>query len=98
MPSITVSYFRSPLPQSPKLCIAHTRYEAYYVIPFGAEIAILGLACCSAFTLRMYLKRLNKGLAAAEEAESRPVDAYGEPVDRIPEDSTRMWKGFRYLY
>ena len=46
----------------------------------------------------MYLKRLNKGLAAAEEAESRPVDAYGEPVDRIPEDSTRMWKGFRYLY
>lgn len=74
--------------------------EAYYVIPFGAEIAILGLAVCSAFTLRMYLRRLNKNLVAAEEAEARPVDAYGETVDvdRVPVDSTKMVKGFRYLY
>lgn len=71
---------------------------AYYVIPFGAEIAILGLACCSAFTLRMYLRAQNKKLVAAEEAESRPVDAYGEVVDSVPDNSIRMAKGFRYLY
>lgn len=70
------------------------------MIPFGTEIAILGLAVCSAFTLRMYLRRLNERLIAAEEAFSRPVDAYGETVDvdRVPEESAKMIKGFRYLH
>lgn len=70
------------------------------MIPFGAEIAILGLAVCSAFTLRMYLKRQNKKLVASEQAEDRPVDVYGEAVDvnRVPDNSVKMVKGFRYLY
>ncbi|KAK0385379.1 hypothetical protein NLU13_7855 [Sarocladium strictum] len=80
--------------------IWRAEFHPYYVIPFGAEIAILGLAVCSAFTLRMYLRRLNERLIAAEEAASRPVDAYGETVDvdRVPEESAKMIKGFRYLH
>ncbi|KAL2203301.1 major facilitator superfamily transporter [Sarocladium strictum] len=80
--------------------IWRAEYHPYYVIPFGAEIAILGLAVCSAFTLRMYLRRENKKLIASEQAEDRPVDVYGEVVDvnRVPDSSVKMVKGFRYLY
>jgi hypothetical protein len=48
----------------------------------------------------MYLRRENKKLVAAEEAEDRPVDVYGEAVDvnRVPDNSVKMVKGFRYLY
>jgi hypothetical protein len=48
----------------------------------------------------MYLRRENKKLITSEQAEDRPVDVYGEVVDvnRVPDSSVKMVKGFRYLY
>jgi hypothetical protein len=73
------------------------KYGPYYVQSFGAEIGILGLACCSAFTLRTYLKRENAKLER-QEAIPLPVDDKGEPLAREPEDATKPARGFRYLY
>lgn len=68
-----------------------------YINSFGAEIGILGLACCSAFALRTYLKKQNKKLEADEATTPSAVIA-GEPAEKAQEDTTRAQKGFRYLY
>ncbi|KFA69896.1 hypothetical protein S40285_07922 [Stachybotrys chlorohalonatus IBT 40285] len=73
------------------------RFGPLYVQSFGAEIGILGLACCSAFTLRMYLKRLN-GKLEVQEVEALPTSVAGEPAEKVQDEVLRNQKGFRYLY
>ncbi|KAK7222939.1 hypothetical protein V2G26_010942 [Clonostachys chloroleuca] len=72
------------------------KFGPLYVQSFGAEIGILGLACCSAFLLRTHLKRLNKKLEA-EEA-NMATSAVGEASTKSPDDELRPAKNFRYLY
>ncbi|KAH7311438.1 major facilitator superfamily transporter [Stachybotrys elegans] len=79
------------------------RFGPLYVQSFGAEIGILGLACCSAFTLRTYLKRLNAKMDAREAAGAGAgagvgVGDGGEPAEKAAEDVSRPAKEFRYLY
>ncbi|KAF5007386.1 hypothetical protein FDECE_6272 [Fusarium decemcellulare] len=61
------------------------KFGPLYIRSFGAEIGILGLACCSAFMLRTYLKRLN-GKLDAEETTVGTVTG-GELAGKMAEDS-----------
>jgi hypothetical protein len=67
-------------------------YGPYYVKSFGAEVAILGTACFSAFALRTYLLRLNKKLDREEEQTTNYHTSPGGVDDGQPV------KSFRYLY
>ncbi|CAH0028714.1 unnamed protein product, partial [Clonostachys rhizophaga] len=73
------------------------KFGPLYVQSFGAEIGILGLACCSAFLLRTHLKRLNKKLEA-EETNMATSAVAGEASNKSPGDELRPAKNFRYLY
>ncbi|KAK6084682.1 pantothenate transporter liz1 [Seiridium cupressi] len=79
-----------------------SKYGPYYVKSFGAELAIFLFAVVCAFTLRTYLKHLNKKLDAGEQVPyevtetttERTADLEGKPPGAVVEDA----KGFRYLY
>ena len=78
------------------------KYGPFYRVSFGASLAILGAALCSAFSLRTYLIHLNKKLernetiafAATEAGVDRAAQLEGETVEEAKE---RMLS-FRYLY
>ncbi|KAL4910734.1 hypothetical protein BDW74DRAFT_164556 [Aspergillus multicolor] len=63
-----------------------SKYGPLYVQSFGAELAVLGMGCICALTLRTYLTYLNKKMD--EESERGEGDSEGE-VEGKP---------FRYLY
>jgi hypothetical protein len=79
-----------------------SKWGPYYVKSFGAEVAIFAFALACAFTLRMYLRLLNKKL---DEGEAAPFEVSGtaaeqtahlegKPTQEIVEEAKR----FRYLY
>lgn len=68
------------------------KYGPFYRVSFGASLAILGAAFCAAFTLRTYLRYLNKKLECEENAGEIGVELHGENLEQSKE------KGFRYLY
>ncbi|ETN40837.1 uncharacterized protein HMPREF1541_05117 [Cyphellophora europaea CBS 101466] len=70
-------------------------YGPLYVKSFGAEIAILGFACCMALVLRFYLKRENQKLDREEGRVG--IGADGKAVEVEAAAGTGQ-KGFRYLY
>lgn len=75
------------------------KYGPLYVQSFGAEIGILGLACCSAFALRTYLKGLNKKLDAQENvSEPGEAERIVEKMRQQSEATNQTARGFRYLY
>lgn len=75
------------------------KYGPLYVQSFGAEIGILGLACCSAFILRTYLKRLNGKLDAQQAVVGdSQLGEKGENIGSQSEISNQTARGFRYLY
>jgi nitrate/nitrite transporter NarK len=73
----------------PGAYIYPSSYGPYYVKSFGAEFAILSFAVIIAFTLRTYLKSLNKKLDVEEQQETTQESTVSE---------TQPMKSFRYLY
>lgn len=77
-------------------------YAPYYVVPFGACLAILAAACILAFCLRTYLRYLNKTLDSQDVAGyevSRKALEYGAKLEHTTiEEAILRSKGFRYLY
>jgi hypothetical protein len=66
-----------------------------FVNSFGIELAILGLGCVCAFTLRTYLSVLNKRLEL-DEIEGQRTD--GKAASDTGSDTLGVPnKGFRYL-
>lgn len=63
-----------------------------YVQPFGAEIAILGVASLSALGLRFYLRSLNRKLEAKEVSSG-----LSRRTDEGPANDTKN-SNVRYLY
>ncbi|KAI0470084.1 major facilitator superfamily transporter [Xylariaceae sp. FL0804] len=79
-----------------------SKYGPYYVKSFGAEVAIFAFAVGCAFTLRTYLKHLNKKLDVEDQipfevtskTAQKTADLEGKPTGAVVEEA----KGFRYLY
>jgi predicted permease len=66
-----------------------SKYGPYYVKSFGAVLAVLSMACILAFTLRVYLKYLNRKL---DQEELRNVSNQTESSESV------NMRGFRYMY
>jgi hypothetical protein len=64
------------------------KYGPYYVKSFGAVLAVLSTACLLAFTLRFYLKYLNRKLD--EELSNAPNATESSEAVNM--------RGFRYMY
>ncbi|RDW65060.1 hypothetical protein BP6252_10711 [Coleophoma cylindrospora] len=77
-------------------------YGPYYRKSFGASLAILSFAVCSAFVLRTYLKHLNKKLDSDEgvafEASEHALKHAAELAHESAEEVSERKKAFRYLY
>lgn len=77
-------------------------YGPYYRKSFGASLAILGFAVCSAFTLRTYLKYLNGKLDREAGVAFNVNEAIVDNSANLEHETTDQIKqrthGFRYLY